>query len=106
MTEPPKALLQSVPYSSAVALHENGNHSGHFNFYSARPDVQWEPLNISRTSEKAPPKEAINTFIHRDLNYCLIIGKYPAEIPVNLALHSADNIGHLISKKTTVESSE
>lgn len=102
----PRTLLQNVPHSAAVALYDNGNHRGHFNFYSARPDVQWEPLNISRTSKKASLKEAINTFIRSDLNYCLIIGKYPAEIPVNVALHSADYIGHLISKKTTLEPSE
>lgn len=102
----PVTLLQDVPHSARVALYDNGNHLGHFNFYSVRPDITWVPLNIIRgVKYQATVQQAINTFIRSDLSYCLFIGKYPEEIPLSLARHSADSIGHLITK-TTDETSE
>ena len=100
----PKTLLQDLPPSTTVACYDNGAHLGHFNFYAARPDIQWMPLNIQRSSHKLTHQEAINAFIQSDIDYCLFVGKYPAEIPVNLARHSADNYAHLISKKPTAAS--
>jgi hypothetical protein len=98
----PEALLQTVPHSATVALYDNGSHLGHFNFYTARPDIRWVPLNIRRTSSKITPQEAINRFIRSDHNYCLFIGKYPTEISNNFARHSPDNYAHLITKAPPV----
>ena len=98
----PESLLQAVPHSATVALYDNAGVAGYFNFYTARPDIKWVPLNVRRLGPINTPLQAIDAFIRSEHNYCLFIGSHPSEISNNFARHSPDNYAHLITKAPAV----
>lgn len=94
----PDDLLKSVPQGSEVALVGFG-HLGHINFYRARPDIHWIPLNGNPATGEVETEKALNRFMRSSLKYCVVIGDFPKTIPHRLATHCADGYGHLIIKK-------
>ncbi|MGJ8652002.1 MAG: hypothetical protein ACSHX8_01900 [Opitutaceae bacterium] len=101
----PQELLNDIPKGAEVALIGFG-HKGHFNFYSARPDITWHPLNGSLDYGQVDTKTALEEFIRSEYLYCAIVGPMPEGFPRNLARHCADDYGHLITKITAVEPSK
>ncbi len=98
----PKELLNQIPHGAEVALIGFG-HLGHFNFYTARPDIVWRPLNGSLNYGEIDTPAALGKFIQSEYLFCVIIGAMPAGIPYNLARHCTDNYGHVITKKASAQ---
>lgn len=93
----PHDLLDHIPEGAEVALIGFG-HRGHFNFYNARPDITWRPLNGSLDYGEVDTKTALGKFIQSEYHYCVIVGPMPEGVPRNLARHCADDYGHVITK--------
>lgn len=93
----PQVLLDHIPKHETVAIVGFG-YLGHFNFYRARPDIHWQPLNGSLKNGQTVTVDALNAFIQSDLRYCVVVGEFPKSIPYNLARHCKDGYGHVITK--------
>lgn len=93
----PPELLQSIPEGARVAFIGHGT-VGHFNFFIARPDIKWVPLDGNLATGLITQSQSLNLFFKSDLSHCVIIGDYPSIISRRYSLHSPDGYGHLITK--------
>jgi len=98
----PNELLAKIPSGADVAIIGFG-HLGHINFYWARPDINWLPLNGSRQYGEIDTVSALGKFIQSNLEYCVIVGPMPAGVPYHLALHCDDDYGHVITKRLDID---